>query len=125
MAIYQRKISSYVLRISCSVFLNGLAFRIISKQTIYSKITVNNNSLFECRGKNIRIVYFSVLQPLHASAKLAIARKADKQNFQQPVLQSEVFFPEVNLNITRNQVRTFDESCKLFTSYFALVLRHT
>ncbi|CAF1398617.1 unnamed protein product [Adineta ricciae] len=44
-----------------------------------------------------------ILQPLHASAKLEIARKAEKQHFQQPVLQSEVLFQEINLNITRSQ----------------------
>jgi hypothetical protein len=48
-----------------------------------------------------------VLQPLNTQAKLKIAKTAQEQDFQQPVLTTQIHFQEIIININRNQVLIF------------------
>jgi hypothetical protein len=45
-----------------------------------------------------------VLQPLNGRAKLKIAKTAQEQEFEQPVLDAQFDFDEIDLNINKNQV---------------------
>ncbi len=45
-----------------------------------------------------------VLQPLNVRAKLKIAKPAQEQDFEQPVLDAQFYFDEICLNINKNQV---------------------
>ncbi len=56
---------------------------------------------------------FLVLQPLNVQAKLQIAKTAEEQHFQEAVLNGQIHFEEIYLNINRNQVIHFNNSSHL------------
>jgi len=44
-----------------------------------------------------------VIEPLNAKAQLKIAKMSQEQDFQRPVLDAEVNFDEIYLNVNKNQ----------------------
>jgi hypothetical protein len=54
-----------------------------------------------------------VLQPLNVQAKLEIGKTGQEQDFHQPVLNAQIHFQEIYLNINRNQVSHLNNSYHL------------
>ncbi len=72
---------------------------------------INNRNIQ--KWTTVRFCFFSlsmlyliclVLQPLNGRAKLKIAKTAQEQEFEQPVLDAQFDFDEIDLNINKNQV---------------------